>query len=143
VLGAALGPEVPIAETAKLIADVGYATYEIAQALAPYVRAYFDKPKTLQELRDAASTRRAGYDMHHVVERATAAADGSENAFVNGPENLVSIPTLKHWDLNRWYQKPNNMFQGLTPRQFLKGKSLAERRRVGLAGLLAIGVLKP
>ncbi|HXY56980.1 MAG TPA: hypothetical protein VEH76_00200 [Methylocystis sp.] len=55
VLGAALGPEVPVAETAKLIADVGYAAYQVAQALAPFVRAYFDAPKTLQELRDAAT----------------------------------------------------------------------------------------
>jgi len=141
VLGAALGPEVPLAETAKLIADVGYATYEVAQVLAPYVRAYFDKPKTMQELRDAAKTRRAGYDMHHVIEQATASPDGSEDEIIDGSDNFVSIPTLKHWELNGWYETRDNAYGGLTPREYLKGKSLAERLRVGQEGLQAVGAL--
>jgi hypothetical protein len=141
-LGAALGPEVPVAETAKLIFDVGYATYELAEFVAPYVRANFDPPKTLAELREAAKTDRSEYDIHHVVEQATRAKDGSEDDYIDGPDNLVSIPTLKHWELNRWYDKGRIEYGGLTPRQYLKGKSLATRRGVGLRGLRYIGVLK-
>jgi hypothetical protein len=142
-LGAALGPEVPVAETAKLIFDLGYATYEMAELVAPYVRAYFDAPKPLAELRQAAKTGRNGYDIHHIVERYTRAADGSEDDYIDGPENLASIPKLKHWDLSSWLQNGHRKYDGLTPRQYVNGKNLAERRRVGLFGLEEIGVLKP
>ncbi|HXY56979.1 MAG TPA: hypothetical protein VEH76_00195 [Methylocystis sp.] len=84
-----------------------------------------------------------GYDIHHVIEQATAAADGSDDEIIDDSDNLVSIPTLKHWKLNSWYQTKNAEFGGQTPRQYLKGKSLEERRRVGLEGLKDIGVLAP
>jgi len=143
VIGSVFGPEVAVAETAKLIFDLGYGAYEIAREIAPYVKAYYDAPKTLDELREAAKTKRVGYDMHHVIERATAAPDGSEDELIDGADNLVSIPTLKHWRLNGWYGKENDKFGRQTPRQYLKRKSVEERRQVGLEGLKAIGVLKP
>jgi len=55
----------------------------------------------------------------------------------------VRIPTIKHWELNRWYEKRPPEYGGLTRRQYLKDKSLEERRQVGLEGLRKIGVLKP
>jgi hypothetical protein len=61
----------------------------------------------------------------------------------DGPDNLVEIPTLKHWELNRWYQKQNNDYGGLTPRQYLRDKSWDERMQVGLKGLREVGVLAP
>lgn len=143
IAGSILGPEVPATEIAGAIVDLGLAAHDAAVEAAPYVKAYFDEPRTLDELQDAAKTREKGYDIHHIVERATAAPDGSEDAFINGPENLVSIPTVQRWDLNQWYESRNKSYDGLTPRQYLKDKSLEERFHLGLDGLREIGVLKP
>jgi hypothetical protein len=104
--------------------------------------ASFDSPKTLEELRRGVAEPRAGYDNHHIVERATAAADRSENHLINAPENLVRIPRWKHWNLNRWYETPNKDYGLMTPRSYHRGKSWEERVRVGLYGLIEVGVLK-
>jgi hypothetical protein len=61
---------------------------------------------------------------------------------VSSSDNIVSIPAVKHWQLNGWYQQPLEEFGGLSPREYLKGKSLGERRQVGLVGLRKVGVLK-
>lgn len=106
------------------------------------MKAYFDPPKTLSELRKAAMTPRIGYDNHHVVERATRSAGGSEDNFIYGSDNVVGIPTFKHWDLNSWYETEDKDYGKLTPREYLKDKSLAERYRIGLRALREIGVLK-
>jgi len=122
---------------------IGAAVGVVSAAAYPYVQAYFDPPKSLEDLQGAAqSPPEIGYDDHHIVERATAAADGSENARIAAPENLARIPTVKHWELNRWYETPDFDFNEMTPRQYLKGKSWDERYRVGLSGLRAIGVLQ-
>jgi hypothetical protein len=129
-------PEVLIAMALAELAAQGL------EAGAPYVRAYFDGPKSLEELQEGVKTPQPGYDIHHVVERNTAAPNGSEDALINAPDNLVSIPTVKHWELNRWYETPSLEFDKMTPRQYLKGKSWEERYRAGLVGLRAVGVLK-
>ena len=114
----------------------------LAQAAWPYIRAYFDPPQSLADLNSAANDPQAGYDVHHIVERATAPADGSEDKLMNSPENLVRIPTLKHWELNGWYARPNPYYDDQSPRQYLFGKSWSERRLIGLEGLKYIGVLR-
>ncbi|HLN23799.1 MAG TPA: hypothetical protein VK558_07420 [Patescibacteria group bacterium] len=116
---------------------------EVADAAYPYVKAYFDPPQTLEELQQAANSPESGYEIHHIVEQATASPDGAEDAQIDSPENLVRIPTAKHWDLNRWYERENEEFGGLSPRDYCKGKSWEERQRVGLEGLREIGVLTP
>jgi len=113
----------------------------LAEAALPYVQAYFDPPQSLADLNAAANDPQTGYDIHHVVEQATAAADGGEDNFMNAPDNLVRIPTLKHWELNAWYARPNPSFGDQSPRQYQIGKSSEERRSVGLDGLQEIGVL--
>ncbi len=125
--GSILGPEVPAAEIAAAIVDLGLAAHDAAVEAAPCVKAYFDETRTLDELRHAARKRVKGYDIHHIVERATAAPDGLENDFLEGPENLASIPTVRHWRLNQWYETGNEAYDWLAPRQYLKGKSLEER----------------
>jgi hypothetical protein len=55
---------------------------------------------------------------------------------------LVRISTLKHWELSAWYEKESEATDNLSPREYLQGKSFAERRSLGLMGLRAIGVLK-
>ena len=76
------------------------------------------------------------------MEQATANPDGSEDERMDSPENLARIPTVKHWELNRWYQRQNDDFGGMTPRQYVEGKTWEERRSVGLMGLRDVGVLK-
>ena len=126
----------PYVRIAALLAGVALEAH-------PYINGYFDPPKSLEELRNTAqSPSEAGYENHHIVEQATANPDGSEDALTDDPDNLARIPTAKHWKLNSWYETDNFDFNGLTPRQYLQGKSWEERRRVGLDGLRAIGVLK-
>ena len=113
----------------------------LAERAYPFVKAYFDPPQTLEDLQQAAFDPQPGYDVHHVVEGGTA-TDANEAARVDSPDNEVLIPTLKHWELNGWYAKKNFRFGGISPRDYLKGKSWTERQRVGLIGLREIGVLK-
>ena len=40
-------------------------------------------------------------------------------------DSRLSIPTLKHWEINAWYSTPNEDFNGLSPRDYLRGKSLS------------------
>jgi hypothetical protein len=113
----------------------------LAEAALPYVKAYFDPSQSLANLNAAANDLQTGYDIHHIVEQATAAADGSEDKLMNASDNLVRIPTLKHWELNAWYATPNLDYGNRSPRQYLIGKSWGERRSVGLDGLQQIGAL--
>ena len=106
------------------------------------INSFFDPPESLEELQEAANHPEKGYDIHHIVERNSAAKDGSENRLINAPENLVRIPRWKHWELNSWYETENDEFGGQTPRRYLNGKSWEERRRVGLKALRRVGVLR-
>jgi hypothetical protein len=42
----------------------------------PNIKSYQDPPKSLQEVQDAVSQPRRGYDIHHIVERTSAEQDG-------------------------------------------------------------------
>ncbi len=53
---------------------------DMAREAYPYVRAYFDEPKTLAELQAAVSVREAGYDIHHIVEQTPADRDNFARA---------------------------------------------------------------
>jgi len=50
---------------------------------------------------------------------------------IDASDNLVRIPTFKHEEISGWYSKPNKNFGGMKPRDYLRGKPWAERRRVG------------
>ena len=113
----------------------------LAQRAYPYVKAYFDPPQSLEGLQEAALDAQPGYDFHHLPEGGSA-ADASEAQRINSPDSELAIPTLKHWELNGWYARKSYDFGGMSPRDYLKGKSWDERRRVGLIGLRKIGVLK-
>ncbi|VVT10598.1 hypothetical protein RHIZ404_201030 [Rhizobium sp. EC-SD404] len=45
----------------------------------------------------------AGYDRHHIVERSTARLSGFSEDMINDPNNIVLIPRMRHWLINRWY----------------------------------------
>jgi len=95
---------------------------EMASWLAeayPYLRAYFDGPNSLAELQAGVANPRRGYDVHHIVERAPALADGFPVELVDGPDN------------------------GLSPREYLRGKNWVDRMRVGRRALVIAGVMNP
>jgi len=114
----------------------GYAAY-------PYIRSYFDPPKTLDELRQ---NTKPGYDEHHIVER-WSKKDGIPETWIESPDNVVPIPKLKHWEINSWLDSENKDYLDenglkLTPRQYITGKSWKERYEFGLTVLRKFGVLK-
>ncbi len=116
----------------------------IADKYLPYIITFQDPPKTLEELQQAASAPKSEYyNDHHLVEKKAAADDGFLPSMIDGPENVVRIPTLKHWLITGWYQTRNPDFGDLSPRQYLRGKSWDERVRVGKQALILFGVMKP
>lgn len=116
---------------------------QILEEAYPYIRSYLDLPKSLDELQSAVSYPAKGYQIHHVVEQTAAERDGFPKTMIDSPENLVRVPTLKHWEINSWYQTKNRHFGFQSPRQYLEGKDWATRQRVGRAALIRAGVLKP
>jgi len=118
-------------ETAKWIGD------RLAE-----IRSYLDEPKSLAELNELASEPAPGYQVHHIVEQTSALQDGYSRAEIDSPNNLARVPTLKHYEINAWYQKPNDQFGGQTPREYLSDKAWYVRRDVGLDALQRFGVLE-
>lgn len=102
-----------------------------------------NEPKSLGELQDLAQLPEKGYDVHHIVEQTPAEKDGFSRALIDRDDNLARIPTLKHWEINAWYQTRNDRYDGLSPREYLRGKGWDERRRIGLEALAKFGVLRP
>jgi hypothetical protein len=111
--------------------------------LEPSIRAFLDEPKTLEELRQAVSTPKLGYDIHHIVEKTSAEEDGFPKSMIHRPDNLVRVPRFKHWEITGRYMTKNTTFGGLAPRDYLRGKDWAERTRVGFTALVRHRVLRP
>jgi hypothetical protein len=61
---------------------------------------------------------------------------------IYSPENEVRIPVVKHLDINRYYSTPNVRFDGLSPRDYLRGKNWDDQMREGLTILRDNGVLR-
>lgn len=66
-----------------------------------------------------------------------------DRTIIDGPDNLVRIPTLKHWQINSWFGTKQDDYGGLSPREYLRGKDWDERMRVGHQALIRNEVLKP
>ncbi len=109
----------------------------------PYINAYLDPPHSLAELNDRALTPKRGYDIHHIVEQTPAEQVGFPRTMIDRDDNLARIPTLKHWEINAWYQTRNLDYGGMSPREYLRYKDWDERRAVVLTALRRFGVLKP
>ena len=105
----------------------------------------FDKPVSLDELIKQTQTDRAralpGYETHHIVERGPNEGKFSEEQ-LEGPENFVRIPYYKHRDISDFYSTNNECLGGMTPRQYLRGKSFAEQRQFGIDTLRRFEVIK-
>lgn len=136
-------------EVARHLARFGGTVAEMAELFqwiatySPQIESYRDPPKPLEELQRTASTPAAGYDIHHIVEQTAAERDGFTREVSDSPQNLVRIPTMKHQEINGWYQRVNPEFGGLSPRAYLSGRNWEVRRSVGLKALVKFGVLKP
>jgi hypothetical protein len=115
----------------------------VASQCWPYIKAYFQTPRTLEELQADALHPEEGYNVHHWVEKKQAEKDGVPESVWDGPENRLLVPTLKHWLITGWYMTPNEDYGGLSPRAYLKGKTWAEKQAVGRKALIMFGVLKP
>jgi hypothetical protein len=107
------------------------------------IEASLDPPKSLEELQQAVATPKLGYHRHHIVEQTSAEQDGYPRRLIDGRDNLVRIPALKHDDISAWYSTKNKDFGGLSPRDYLRGKSWDRRREIGLDALRDHGVLGP
>lgn len=108
----------------------------------PAIESYYDPPRTLEELQDAAAAgHRPGYEIHHIVERNSKSNDDADR--INAPENLVSVPVFKHHLITGRFAKKSKEFGGMSPRNYLRGKSWEERTRIGLEALIDKGVLHP
>ncbi|MFZ0609903.1 MAG: hypothetical protein WAM75_19730 [Xanthobacteraceae bacterium] len=130
--------------TATLFFVALIATGWLADKYLPYIITYQDPPRTLQEFQQAAQLPKIQYyNDHHLVEQTAAENDGFPHSMIDAPDNLVRIPTLKHWLITGWYQVPNPDFNWLSPREYLQGKSWDERVRVGKRALVGFGVLQP
>lgn len=123
---------IPVVRTASWI-------YEFSQ----YINAYLDAPKTLVQLQNAVSEPAAGYDIHHIVEQTQAENEGYSRDLIDGRENLVRVPTLKHWEITGWYARENEGLGMKSPREYLRGKSWDEKMTMGKKALVKHGVLKP
>ena len=102
-----------------------------------------DPPEALDELQSRADTpSERGYEDHHIVGQHDQNRRQFGDDSIDSRANKVRIPVLKHLDINGWYSKPNDEFGGLSPRDYLRGRSWDEQTRVGLRVLREFGVLK-
>jgi len=86
---------------------------------------------------------RAGYEKHHIVEQEAARREGFREVLIESWENRVLIPTYRHHEITSWFMTRNKEFEGLSPREYLVGKTWDERYRIGLMALIIFGVLHP
>jgi len=109
----------------------------------PDINAYLDKPRSLQDLRDAVDQPKEGYEVHHIVEQNPARREGFPENQIESRDNKVRISKLKHWEISGWYGTRNEEFNGASPRDYLRGKDWQEKQRVGMMALVKFGVLRP
>jgi hypothetical protein len=89
-------------ELAIWLAEMGLSAFDIIAKTSwlydaiPNIVSYLDAPKSLAELQDSVATSKAGYDVHHIVERASAAEDGYPIQRIDRLDNLARIPRMKH-----------------------------------------------
>jgi hypothetical protein len=106
------------------------------------IQTYRDPPRTLDELRNAVSDPKPGYDIHHIVEQTWAERFGFSRSEIDGPHNLVRIPRMKHWEITGWYGRRSGRFGGKSPREYRQDKDWSERQRIGLEALIEFEVLE-
>jgi hypothetical protein len=110
--------------------------------LTAMIRTANDPASALSELQNrVGQDSEPGYQDHHIV------GQFEENrrqfgSWIDNDENKVRIPTLKHLDINGRYSPSNPDYGGLSPRDYLRGRSWDAQTQVGLKVLRDFGVLK-
>jgi hypothetical protein len=56
----------------------------------------------------------------HIVER-WSRKDGIPEEWIESPDNIVPIPKLKHWEINKWLDTPNEEFKTKTTISLRRG----------------------
>lgn len=113
------------------------------KALTDAIKTANDPPATLEELQARAQRpSETGYEDHHIVGQFAQNRLQFGDDLIDSPENKVRLPTVRHRDINGYYSKSSDRYDGLSPRDYLRGKSWDEQTRVGLEILRDNGVLK-
>jgi hypothetical protein len=103
-----------------------------------------DNPKTLEELKaqvNRTQAENAGYEKHHIVEEGPNAG-AIPDSQLQGDDNVVSIPYYIHRDISDYYSTSDPDLGGMTPRDYLRGKSFEEQYQFGLRVMRRFGALK-
>jgi len=143
-----------------LYGDAAAIILELVQKLGPsalndgeqraieQTNAYFDPPKTLEELQKRPTQNNLGYERHHIVEQND---DNVEKDVVvkfgrgaiDDPSNLVWVPRLKHELITAYYNEtdPGDP-QGRSRREVIGEYDFETQGEIGLAVLRKFGVLQ-
>ncbi|MSP49593.1 MAG: hypothetical protein EXQ95_09740 [Alphaproteobacteria bacterium] len=108
---------------------------EWEELVADPVYREFDSHDAFEEVYGSAGSF---YDWHHLVEQKL----GFSEQEVNNTENIVRAPRGRHWLITSFMTRGRFELGGRSWRQWLRGKSIEEHRRVGLEVLREAGVLK-
>jgi hypothetical protein len=110
--------------------------------------AYFDPPKTLEELQQPPTQNVLGYEHHHEVEQnddniaKTVLSKFGRDA-IDDPSNTVNIPRLKHELISADYsRKVDDDPSGRTFREVVDELDFDQQRAIGLAMLRKYGILQ-
>ncbi len=126
--------------SASAAGDLEFAQWVYDHAHDPII-AYLEPARTLDELYVQGLGPKAGFDLHHVVERVSA-RDGFSQEMINSPDNNILVPTYRHWQITEWFNTINTEYGNISPREFLRTEPWSTRRKVGLDALREAGVLK-
>jgi hypothetical protein len=110
--------------------------------------AYFDPPKTLEELQRPPTQNVLGYEPHHIVEQnddnvaKEVIAKFGRDA-IDDPTNLMWVPRLKHELISSYYNEIDDDDPQERRRRDVIGEDDFEtQRELGLAALRKFGVLQ-
>ncbi|MBN9147602.1 MAG: hypothetical protein ABS35_43830 [Kaistia sp. SCN 65-12] len=106
---------------------------EDLKRLTDMIKTANDPPATLEELQARAQMPpEAGYEDHHIVGQFAQNRLQFGDQRIDSVENTVRIPKVRHLDINGWYSTPNAKYDGVSPRDYLRGKSWGEQMQIGL-----------
>ena len=143
-----------------LYADAAAVIWELVEQLGPsellsgedraiaQTNAYFDPPKTLEELQRPPTQNTLGYERHHGVEQnddnvAKIVFVKFGRAAIEDPSNSFYIPRLKHELISADYSRlVDKDSLGRTFREVVDELDFDQQRAIGLAMLRKYGILK-
>ncbi|HXO72292.1 MAG TPA: hypothetical protein VN838_25305, partial [Bradyrhizobium sp.] len=95
---------------------------EKIKALTDAIKSARAPAKTLEELQEPiGSPSQGGYEDHHIVGQHPQNRARFGDDLIDSRENKVRIPVVKHIDISAWYSRGNDEFDGLSPRDYLRG----------------------